>query len=464
MFEVLRLVLFLLVVNALPPLLALPARDRFSLPVDFGATWLDGRRILGGNKTIRGVLAGILGGTLLFPLLGQSIWIACGAATLVMIGDLTSSFIKRRMAVPSGSEVALLDQLFESLFPLIYLASVIPLSFFKAVVILLLFIAIAYISSRFWSMLTVPDIPDDYPRTVSSSVRYKEWKSCHTPLARWQVWFNLTNLLSDQLLLTFFFKATGLYAKGEENARAIGIVEKTYFFDSLPEPFDGFRVAFLTDLHLDGLEGITGIIKDLLATAEFELCLIGGDLRMNTYGAIEPAIVELRSMMESVVAPYGTFGVLGNHDCLEMLPDMEDARVIMLVNEAAPISRGGSTIWVAGVDDPHYYNLADPQKAVADIPGDDFIIFLSHSPETYMQASLTGASLFLCGHTHGGQICLQEGKPILTNSRAPRFTASGPWQYSNMYGYTSRGVGTSSVPLRFNCPAEIVVITLKKAK
>ena len=463
MFETLRLVLFLLIVNALPPLIALLSKGRFSQPLDCGKTWLDGKRIFGRNKTIRGILAGIVGGTLLFPLLGQPISIAFTAALLAMLGDLSSSFIKRRMALPSGSEVAFLDQLFESLFPTIYLALVIPFGFFKAAVILFLFVIIAYLSSRIWSILTVADIPEDYPRTVSSAVRYKEWKSCHTPYARMHVWFNLTNILSDQILLTFFFKATGLYGRGEKNARAIRVEEKIYFFDSLPEEFNGFRIAFLTDLHLDGMEGIADLIKQRLDTVDFDLLLIGGDIRMKTYGSIQPAITELQSLMEAVDAPYGTFGVLGNHDCLEMLPEMEDARVIMLVNDSAPITKGDSTIWIAGVDDPHYYNLAAPDKAVENIPDNDFIIFLSHSPEPYIQASFTGARLFLCGHTHGGQICLKEGKPIITNSRAPRFTASGPWHYQGMHGYTSRGVGTSSIPVRLNCPAEIVVITLDKS-
>lgn len=464
MVDVIRIVFFLLLVNGLPPLIALPAKGLFAQPVDCGMNWLDGKRIFGSNKTIRGVLIGIIGGTMLFPLLGQPVQTACTAAMLAMLGDLSSSFIKRRMALPSGSEVAFLDQLFEALFPILYLASAVPFGFLKAAIILVLFITVAYVSSRIWSIMTVPEIPDDYPRTVSSSIRYKEWKSCHSPLARWQAWFNLTNILSDQILLTFFFKATGLYGQGEKNARTVKIVEKTYYFQSLPEEFDNFRLALLTDLHLDGMEGITGIIKQLMSSIEFELCLIGGDIRMKNYGQITPAMKELHLMMDSINPAYGTFGVLGNHDCLEMLPEMEDARVIMLVNDAAQISKGGATLWIAGVDDPHYYNLADPDKAVQGIPEDSFIIFLSHSPEPFVEASITGARLFLCGHTHGGQICLPQGRPIITNSRAPRYTASGPWKYNGMYGYTSRGVGTSSIPVRFNCPAEIALITLKKSK
>ena len=93
----------------------------------------------------------------------------------------------------------------------------------------------------------------------------------------------------------------------------------------------------------------------------------------------------------------------------------------------------------------------------------DFIIFVAHSPEAYKEAAKHMSSLYLCGHTHGGQIRLPfyDG-PIITHSRAPRRTAGGLWKYGDMRGYTSSGVGTSGVPLRFNCPGEVVFLTLKK--
>ena len=116
-----------------------------------------------------------------------------------------------------------------------------------------------------------------------------------------------------------------------------------------------------------------------------------------------------------------------------------------------------------GVDDPHYYRLHDAEQAAQGIPDEEaFSIFLAHSPEAFKEAAGIKADLYLCGHTHGGQVCLMEGVPIVTNSRAPRFTAVGDWRYLHMQGYTSRGVSPSSIPIRFNCPGEISLITLKK--
>ena len=136
--------------------------------------------------------------------------------------------------------------------------------------------------------------------------------------------------------------------------------------------------------------------------------------------------------------------------------------MIMLVNDAWPISEKGARIWIVGVDDPHYYRVDDAAHAFRTVPAQEFSIFLAHSPEAYRSAAAHGARLYLCGHTHGGQICLPGRGPLLTNSRAPRFTAAGTWRFREMIGYTSKGAGASGVPLRFNCPGEISLITLRQ--
>jgi predicted MPP superfamily phosphohydrolase len=143
-----------------------------------------------------------------------------------------------------------------------------------------------------------------------------------------------------------------------------------------------------------------------------------------------------------------------------MAPDFEESGLVMLINDSWQISRDGDHIWIAGVDDPHYYKVDDVRQALADVPPEDFKILLAHSPEAYALAAKYHTDLYLCGHTHGGQICLPGGSPIFTNSRAPRFTAAGAWSFRRMTGYTSRGAGASGVPLRFNCPGEITLITL----
>lgn len=464
MIVVATIVLYLLWVNGLPPLISMVCGDRWSRPLDGGRVWRDQQPIFGPHKTIRGILTSLLGGIMAAPLIGVAWWVAAIAALLAMSGDLLSSFIKRRRTLKSGTEIVILDQLFESLFPILFLDQVLKLTWVQIAAILVLFITIANWSSRFWYFILYRPPLANYPRQLRSSVRLREWRACHTPLARWQSLFNLTSFLSDLVFLTTVFKMTGLYEKGKRNALKIQVVEKTFSFPSLPDSFDQFRILLLTDLHLDGLDGLTEELINHLQDIEVDLCLIGGDIRMLTYGPIAPCLSHLRRLLPHIRTQHGLLGVLGNHDCLEMTPDFEEAGLVILINESWPIARNGEQIWVVGVDDPHFYKMADAKQAFRDVPDQAFTIFLAHSPEAYLQAAQCQTRLYLCGHTHGGQICLPERGPILTNSRAPRFTASGSWQHQEMQGYTSRGAGPSGIPLRFNCPGEISLITLCKGE
>lgn len=462
MIEAATIVLYLLWINALPPLVSMVCRDRWGRPLDGGRIWRDQQPIFGPHKTIRGILSSLLGGTLVAPLIGIAWWVAAIGALLAMGGDLLSSFIKRRRTLKSGTEIVILDQLFESLFPTLFLGQVLDLTWGQIATIQLAFITIAYWSSRFWHFILQRPPLKDYPRQLRSMVRLREWQACHTPLAKWQTLFNLTVFISDRIFLTAAFKMTGLYKKGQQNALKIEVVEKTFCFPSLPDSFDQFRILLLTDLHLDGLDGLTNTLINHLQGIEVDLCLIGGDIRMLTYGPIAPCLSHLRRLLPHIRSRHGLLGVLGNHDCLEMTPDFEESGLVMLINESWPIDKNGEQIWVVGVDDPHFYKMASARQAFRDVPDQAFTIFLAHSPEAYKDAAQFQAQLYLCGHTHGGQICLPARGPILTNSKAPRFTASGCWQYLKMTGYTSRGAGTSSIPLRFNCPGEISLITLFK--
>ncbi len=94
---------------------------RFSAPIDAGLAWFDGRRLLGENKTWRGLLAGMTISAVAAPLLGYSIRLGLAFAALALTGDAASSFIKRRCDLPPGTEVLALDQLPEALIPLLWL-------------------------------------------------------------------------------------------------------------------------------------------------------------------------------------------------------------------------------------------------------------------------------------------------------------------------------------------------------
>jgi len=160
----------------------------------------------------------------------------------------------------------------------------------------------------------------------------------------------------------------------------------------------------------------------------------------------------------------GLFGILGNHDFVEMLPGLEQAGMTILLNENAHLAKDGQSLWLAGVDDPHFYGAADLGRALAGVPRDAFTILLCHSPEHEAKAREAGVSLFLCGHTHGGQICLPGGTPLIVNTPGSRRMITGPWRSGGMCGHTSRGLGVSCYPARFNCPPEAALITLARER
>ena len=98
---------------------------------------------------------------------------------------------------------------------------------------------------------------------------------------------------------------------------------------------------------------------------------------------------------------------------------------------------------------------------MSNTPKGDFAILLSHTPEVYRQAAEAGFVLMLSGHTHGGQLCLPGSIPIKLEAVLPRSMGAGAWKYRGMNGYTSVGVGTSILPVRLNCPAEITLHVLR---
>ncbi|MBU4178176.1 MAG: CDP-archaeol synthase [Desulfurivibrionaceae bacterium] len=463
MTAALKILCFLFWGNLLPPLASLALGDRLAKPLDHGTTWFDGRPLFGPHKTIRGILTSLIGSTLAFPLLGVSWQTAMAAGALLMAGDLLSSFIKRRLHMASGESVFGLDQIFEGLLPALYLASRMQAPLWSPLLALVIFVPVAHAGARFWKYVLFKPPTENYPRFVRSTVRLREWRSCHQPLARWHVLFNLSSLIYNRVVVSTVFRLLGLYRQGLANALQLELTEHEIPCPRLPQPFDGFTILLLTDLHLDGLPGLVDQALATIGERSFDLCLIGGDIRMETYGPIAPSLRELRRLLPHITTKHGTFGVLGNHDCIEMVPDFEEAGMLMLVNDATLIEKNGENLWLVGIDDPNYYKTHDPAKAFSAVPPNAISILLAHSPEAYQEAVRHQAALYLCGHTHGGQICLCSGTPIYTNSSAPRFTASGRWQYQGMQGFTSRGVGASGAPLRFNCPGEIAVLTLRTA-
>lgn len=116
---ILKLLLLLLVANGTPILAYRALGGRFPRAVDGGLRFFDGRRLFGPSKTLRGVLSSILVTTACAPLLGFSWRVGATIGIAAMAGDLFSSFVKRRLGLPPSSRATFLDQVPESLLPLL---------------------------------------------------------------------------------------------------------------------------------------------------------------------------------------------------------------------------------------------------------------------------------------------------------------------------------------------------------
>lgn len=262
-------------------------------------------------------------------------------------------------------------------------------------------------------------------------------------------WYSVHSLIRNSLWLT------GLYGRGKRNAADVRVRRNTIRLGNLPPPFHGFTILHISDMHVDMNPGAMQRLTELLPDLSYDACVITGDFRAKTFGAFDEMLAGLDRVRRHLSGP--VYGVLGNHDTIRMMPDLEDMGIRILLNESVRLENGGCRIHLAGIDDAHYFRVDNIEKAAEGIPDDECSILLSHTPEIYQQAAHAGFDVLLGGHTHGGQICLPGAIPVTLESVLPRYMGSGPWSYQGMIGYTSVGVGSSIVAVRLNCPPEITL-------
>jgi len=273
--------------------------------------------------------------------------------------------------------------------------------------------------------------------------------------------FHWENFEPTFVVLKLVLKLLGLFRRGMQNALDYRVEKRTIWFENLPGCFNGFTILQLSDIHADGIPDHGKRLRELIRTLHFDLCVITGDFRFMTFYDYEKAMAHTETLAGSLQCEHGVLSILGNHDFIEMVPLIEAMGIRVLLNEAVPIKRKQETIWVAGVDDCHFYGVDDIPKALSVVPPDGFKVLLAHTPELIGEAARLAIDYYLAGHTHGGQICLPGGFPILTNVHGPRRFVSGSWTYGKMAGHTSRGTGSSGLSVRFFCPPEITLHTLQ---
>jgi hypothetical protein len=256
-------------------------------------------------------------------------------------------------------------------------------------------------------------------------------------------------------------RLTGIHARGHRNALSPVLVEREFTFFDLPPAFDGYRILQISDPHLDCLPELAAIARRLVSGLTVDLVAITGDIHGSPRAPVARSTIPLAEILTGLKLRDRAVAVLGNHDPVSMADALGHIGVSALINESLTIERGGDRLVVTGLDDVHRFYTPAAKQALHDAPA-GFRIALVHSAEIADHAAAAGFGFYLCGHTHGGQICLPNGRALFSRLRRCHFGARGEWRAGAMIGYTSNGLGVGEVPLRFNCRGEIAVITLRR--
>ena len=255
-------------------------------------------------------------------------------------------------------------------------------------------------------------------------------------------------------------RLVGLFDRGRRNASNFDVRCRQLLLPRLPAAWEGFRILQLSDIHAGAFPELGRRVAEKIRGLKADVCVLTGDYFFKHRTPTTAVYAAMEEILRAVNARHGVVGVLGNHDTTETVRLLESLGVKMLLNDVWEIENNGASLCFVGLDDPHCYGCDDLPSAVKKAKGDALKILLVHSPELAEEAPEQGIDLYLCGHTHGGQVCLPGIGPLILNASCPRRYKRGLWRCGGMVGYTSRGIGPSGVAVRFNCPPEISVFEL----
>ena len=244
----------------------------------------------------------------------------------------------------------------------------------------------------------------------------------------------------------------------------VGRVKHYSFADeAVPEKFDGYKIAFVSDIHYPSLfnQKRLGKLTRKLQKESPDVLLLGGD-----YVTSESYLNELFESVSSVNPADGVFAVLGNHERRyigQALQAMDDFGIQLLADTVVVIERDGNAIYLAGIYDSFVYDslTVQPSERVSE---DEFVMLLCHTPD-YAERSSTTADIVFSGHTHGGQVSLFGlYTPVKNTQYGTRFLRGMNKATSGASVITTAGVGTSRRKVRFCVPSELVLVVLKSLR
>jgi predicted MPP superfamily phosphohydrolase len=235
------------------------------------------------------------------------------------------------------------------------------------------------------------------------------------------------------------------------------------FVRDLPEAWDGYRIAHITDLHCGPFASAARVSRWVSAVNALsaDLVAVTGDLI--TQGTAY--VVPMAQALGGLRAADGVFACMGNHDYFtagdEVAVALERAGLSVLRNRGVVLEREETFLYVAGVDDT-WTERNDLPLALADRPPQAPVVLLAHDPSLFPSAAAAGVDVMLSGHTHGGQI----GVPLLAHRwnlarLITRFTTD-LYRRGSCVLYVNRGLGTTGPPLRLFVRSEIALLVLRR--
>lgn len=258
----------------------------------------------------------------------------------------------------------------------------------------------------------------------------------------------------------------------------------------LPQAFDGYRIAFFSDLHIGSIISVSDMCRNLVEqinSLDADLVVFGGDLINIRYDELSP---ELQNILGGIKARDGVVAVLGNHDTgvyvrdTIALPLEENTHLLkgriaqmswrVLDNETEWLVRGKDSLTLTGIgfspellEHRHSASVADSldlQPIYERVPNDKFNISVSHMPQLWRKISALGyGDLVLSGHVHAMQIKLHIGEHEFSPAQLIYREWSGHYTEPNSHLYITDGVGSVGFHLRIGAPPEITELTLRRA-
>ena len=254
--------------------------------------------------------------------------------------------------------------------------------------------------------------------------------------------------------------------------RALTCNTHTVSSAEIPESFQGYRIAQVSDLHNTKFGKGNEKLLTMLREADPDMIAITGDLIDSRRTNIETALEFARQAIQ--IAP--CYYVTGNHEArIDEYPALKqgllDLGLVILENDCVELTQKDAKIFLAGVEDPSFqtdYLRGDSQAVMQEnlaqalSCSDGFTILLSHRPELMDVYAENNVSLVLSGHAHGGQFRLPFVGGLFAPNQGllPEYDA-GIYHEENTAMVVSRGLGNSIFPLRFNNCPELIVVELE---